>query len=249
MTRTLLVCCVCAFLVPANSFSEAGSRKAKPAGAAQKTPLPVPAAKPPAVAAPEPAGRPAAIEGTVKLPETKSAPVNIQRYKVVSKGGAVAMSPAMAVVYLEGSFPKAATPPVKQMVQEDLTFKPALLAVQTGTTVEFPNHDDTYHNVFSFSKPKRFDLGRYLPTEKPVPSQIFDKPGLVQLRCDIHEHMWAVILVLDTPYFTTTDAAGRFKLPAVPPGKFTLKAWLSSEKTAELPVDLKAGNTLKADFP
>jgi len=255
MTRTFLVCCACALAVPVSSFSEPEARKGKPAVTAKKPLAPSPPPKP-AASQPEkapggslPAAGTAVIEGRVKLPELKSAPVKIQRYQVVSKGGAVAMSPSMAVVYLEGPFAKPASPPKARMIQKDLTFIPALLPVQTGTTVEFPNEDDTYHNVFSFSKAKRFDLGRFLPTERPVPSQLFDKPGLVQLHCDIHEHMWAVVLVLDTPYFTTTDSTGQFKLPALPPGKFTLKAWISSERTFDLPVELKSGNTLKADLP
>jgi plastocyanin len=255
MTRAFLACCLCALAIPASAFSQSAARKGKVAPVAKKGQA-APALSPAPAAAPEKASKatapvtgPAAVEGHVKLPETKSAPVKIQRYQVVSKGGAVAMSPAMAVVYLEGKFPAPASPPKARMVQKDLAFVPALLPVQTGTSVEFPNEDDTYHNVFSFSKPKRFDLGRFLPSERPIPSQIFDKPGMVQLRCDIHEHMWAVLLVLDTPYFTTTDSAGRFKLAGLPSGKFTLKAWISSEKTLELPVELKSGGTLKADFP
>jgi plastocyanin len=255
MTRALLVCCACALAVPASSFSEPEARKGKPTAAARKTPAAAPSAsvtpekKNAVPAAPAPVVGQAMIEGHVTLPDAKNAPVKIQRYQVVSKGGAVAMSPSMAVVYLEGQFPKPAVPPKAQMVQKDLMFSPALLPVQTGTIVEFPNRDDTYHNVFSFSKAKRFDLGRFLPTEKPVPSEVFDKPGLVQLHCDIHEHMWAVILALDTPYFTTTDASGHFKLPGLPPGKYTLKAWLSSAQTAGQPVELKGGNTLKVEFP
>lgn len=255
MTRAFLASCLCALAIPASAVSQSGAQKGKAAPAAKKgraapTSSSTPAAPPEKVSkAAAPAPGPAAIEGRVKLPEMKSAPVKIQRYQVVSKGGAVAMSPAVAVIYLEGKFPAPASPPKARMVQKDLVFVPALLPVQTGTAVEFPNEDDTYHNVFSFSKPKRFDLGRFLPSERPVPSQIFDKPGMVQLRCDIHEHMLAVVLVLDTPYFTTTDSTGRFKLAGLPPGKFTLKAWISSEKTLELPVELKSGGTFKADFP
>src|SRR5436309_10057486 len=78
---------------------------------------------------------------------------------------------------------------MKQMNQKDFAFVPPLLPVQTGTAVEFPNLDDTYHNIFSYSPTKRFDLGRYRPEERPIPSVLFDVPGLVTLRCDIHEHM------------------------------------------------------------
>ena len=85
------------------------------------------------------------------------------------------------------------------MLQKEMNFVPTLLPVQTGTTVEFPNVDDTYHNIFSFSPAKRFDLGRYRPDERPSRRLLFDEAGLVTLRCDIHEHMRGLILVLDTP--------------------------------------------------
>src|SRR5207244_9048141 len=95
--------------------------------------------------------------------------------------------------------------PTKQVTQKDLTFIPALLPVRVGTKVEFPSLDDTYHNIFSYSPAKRFDLGRYRPDERPVPSQVFDKLGLVTLRCDIHEHMRGLILVLNTPYLVRSE--------------------------------------------
>lgn len=154
----------------------------------------------------------AVIEGRVDLPKTHSAPVMIQRYEIVTQGGVVAPSPPVAVVYLQGPFPPPASPPVQQIIQTNFAFVPALLPVQVGTKVEFPNLDNTFHNIFSFSPPRRFDLGRYRPDEKPVPSQVFDKPGLVTLRCDIHEHMRGLILVLETPHFVTSDSEGRFRL-------------------------------------
>jgi plastocyanin len=192
----------------------------------------------------------AVIEGRVALPEKRSTPVVNQRYEIVAKGGGVlATNPPLAVVYLEGTFAKAATPPVVQMTQKDLTFIPTLLPVRVGTRVEFPNLDDTFHNIFSYSQPKRFDLGRYRSDEKPVPSQVFDVAGLVTLRCDIHEHMRALILVLDTPHFVITDAEGRFKLTGLPAGRYTLKAWIDSKTTHALPVELAEGGTLRRDFP
>jgi len=142
------------------------------------------------------------IEGHVELPKAKAAPVMAKRYEIVTKGGVLSTNPPVAIIYLEGAFTKPAGQPLRQMVQKDLVFQPSLLAVQTGTRVEFPNRDDTYHSVFSFSPAKRFDLGRHRPEDTPVPSQLFDKAGLITLRCDIHEHMRGIILVLDTPHFT-----------------------------------------------
>jgi len=190
-----------------------------------------------------------AIEGTVGLPKTQSAPVANERYEIVSEAGVLKTDPPRAVVYLEGSFPKPATLPVKQMEQKDLTFIPSLLPVELGTKVEFPNLDDVYHNIFSYSPAKRFDLGRYPPNERPTPFQIFDRPGLVTIRCDIHEHMRALILVLDTPYFTISDPQGRYRLTKLPAGHFVLKAWVNSKTTRERPVDLADGATVRVDLP
>jgi plastocyanin len=192
----------------------------------------------------------AVIEGRVELPRTHAAPVMNKRYEVVTRGGVLSTNPPLAVVYLEGSFPKPAALPTRQMIQKDLAFSPGLLPVQLGTRVEFPNFDDTYHDVFSFSPAKRFDLGRYRPDVKPVPSQIFDAAGLVTLRCDIHEHMRALILVLDTPHFVVTDDKGRFRLDGLPPGRYTLKAWVNSRTTLERAVDIpKGGPALQVNFP
>jgi len=190
------------------------------------------------------------VEGRVELPKSHSAPLLNKRYEIVTRGGVLSTDPPIAVVYLEGSFPKAGALPTKQIKQKDLAFTPGLLPVRVGTKVEFPNLDyDTYHNIFSYSPVKRFDLGRYRPDEKPVPFQVFDVPGLVTLRCDIHEHMRGLILVLNTPHFVLTDAQGRFRLGGLPSGRYVLKAWVSSNVTLERPVELRSGAHLKVDFP
>ena len=192
----------------------------------------------------------ASVEGRVDLPKARSAPVVAKRYEVVTTGGVLATNPPLAVVYLEGSFPKPASLATKQVAQKELAFIPALLPIQVGTKVEFPNLEkDTYHNIFSYSPAKRFDLGRYRPDEKPVPSQIFDVAGLITLRCDIHEHMRGLILVLATPHFATTDESGHFRLTGLPAGHYTLKAWVDSRTTREHPIDLKSGGTVHVDFP
>ena len=84
--------------------------------------------------------------------------------------------------------------------------------------------------------------------ERPIPSEIFDKAGLVTLRCDIHEHMRGLILVLDTPYFVVSDQDGRFRLKGLPTGRYTLKAWFDSRTTREQPVVLKSSETAHVDF-
>ncbi|MCX6865475.1 MAG: carboxypeptidase regulatory-like domain-containing protein [Verrucomicrobia bacterium] len=188
------------------------------------------------------------IEGHVELPKTKSAPVMAKRYEIVTKGGVLSTNPPIAIIYLEGSFAKPASLPMRKIIQKDFTFQPSLLAVQTGTKVEFPNQDDTYHNVFSFSPAKRFDLGRHRPEDDPVPSEVFDKAGMITLRCDIHEHMRGIVLVVDTPHFVISGTDGNFKLSGLPAGTYKLKAWIDSRTTLEKPVTL-TGGTLKVNFP
>ena len=191
----------------------------------------------------------AAIEGHVELPKARTAPVVNKRYEIVSKGDLVATNPPVAVLYLEGSFPRPTSQPPKQMGQRNLTFEPALLPIRVGTTVEFPNFDDHYHDVFSFSPAKRFDLGRYRPDAKPVPSQLFDVAGPVTIRCDIHEHMRGLILVLDTPHFVISDAQGNFRLDGLPAGHYTLKAWVDSRTTLSQPVEVPKGGVLRVNLP
>lgn len=189
------------------------------------------------------------IEGHVELPKTKSAPVMAKRYEIVTKGGVISTNPPVAVVYLEGSFAKPTKLDTLQVVQKDFVFIPSLLPVQVGTKVEFPNQDDAYHNVFSFSPAKRFDLGRYRPEDKPVPAQVFDKAGMITLRCDIHEHMRGIILVLDTPHFVVSTPDGSFKLSGLPAGDYKVKAWINSRTTLEKAIHIATGTTTKVNFP
>ena len=191
----------------------------------------------------------AVISGRVQLPAARTAPVMNQRYEIVSRAGILATNPPLGVVYLEGEFPPPATPAVAKLPQKDFAFLPALLPIRVGTRVEFPNLDETYHNIFSYSPAKRFDLGRYRADETPVPSQVFDTPGAVTLRCDIHEHMRCLILVLATPHFVMTDTDGRYRLTGLPPGRYTLKVWLDSRTTLSRPVELAADSALTVDFP
>ncbi len=190
----------------------------------------------------------ASIEGSVRLPKPEHAPVMNKRYGIVAYAGVLSPYPPLAVVYLEGSFPPS-EPKTAQVVQKDLTFVPYLLAVRVGTRVEFPNLDNTYHNIFSYSPAKRFDLGRYRSDERPIPSVVFDAAGLVTLRCDIHEHMRALILVVDTPHFVLSDAEGRYRLDGLPAGRYLLKVWVDSKTTLVRAVDLSPASALREDFP
>jgi len=187
------------------------------------------------------------IEGTVTLTGRPMGPQPSSQYGL--NAGQVAASPKqLAVVYLE--VPGAKKPPPAKpavMLQSGYQFAPGVLAVQTGTQVIFPNEDSDYHNVFSYSKAKRFDLGRFRKSETP-PALTLDKAGEVRLYCEIHQHMRGVILVLDTPYFTTTDAEGRYRLSGVPSGSFQLKAWLNEKTTILQNVVIVAGKKVRVDF-
>lgn len=185
----------------------------------------------------------AAVEGKVKLPAARGSGATA-RYQTAVPAGPP--DPPAAVVYLEGPGLATETNAVVEVGQKKYQFTPGLLPIQKGTTVKFPNHDDDYHNVFSVSKSKRFDLGKYHKHEEPA-TQKFDKPGVVKLFCDIHAHMRGAILVLETPHFVKTAKDGSYRLENLPPGSYTLKAWVD-EKIYEKPVQLKDGETVKVDF-
>lgn len=135
------------------------------------------------------------------------------------------------VVYIEGPAGTNALAPVKPVQvltkktvsQKGAVFSPRVLPVMAGTTVEWPNEDDIFHNVFSISAAKEFDLGLY---KKPEVKRVtFDKPGRVDVFCSIHSSMNCVVLVLENPFFATTDEKGRYSITGVPAGAYQLKAW------------------------
>jgi plastocyanin len=191
----------------------------------------------------------AIVEGIVQLPKVTPKVPNTARYQNTIQGEVAAPDTPVAVVYLEGNFPinPATNGPSVQMQQKHYQFAPGILPIQKGTSVDFPNLDDAYHNVFSYSKAKRFDLGRYRKDEKPA-AILFDKAGVIKLYCEIHEHMRGTILVLDTPYFVKTDATGKYRLAHLPTGNYTLKAWLDEKTIYNRAVALKNEETLKVDF-
>ena len=158
--------------------------------------------------------------------------------------------PRPAVVYLDAG-PRGAFEPDgsarARMDQVDQTFVPHVLAVTVGTTVDFPNSDVTFHNVFSLSKTRSFDLGRY--SRGRSKSVRFDRPGVVQVFCDIHSHMNAYILVFAHRFFAVTDGAGRYAIGHVPPGSYTLVAWHEGEvRESRAVVVPESGGTIDASF-
>ena len=153
-----------------------------------------------------------------------------------------------AVVYLKSETPLLLKSPDKhlQMEQINKTFRPWLLSVTVGTTVDFPNNDPIFHNVFSYSKTKIFDLGRY--GQGKYKSVTFDKTGLVNVFCEIHNEMRAYIMVLDTPHHTVTDEQGAFLLENIPAGKYTLHVWQENLPEYEVEINIFEHEQSKIDI-
>jgi plastocyanin len=197
-----------------------------------------------------PAARPGTIRGRVDVRRPAS---RIERRPGVADLG----SPAgrdlpdvlRSVVYLE-SAPRGAFETSDGgravMDQRNETFVPHVLAIATGTTVDFPNSDKFYHNVFSLSKTRRFDLGRYAAGRSQ--SIRFDRPGIVRVFCDIHSHMNAYILVFGHPFFAMTEADGRYRIENVPPGSYNVVAWNEGTSTDPRNVAVPDGGVAELDF-
>lgn len=134
--------------------------------------------------------------------------------------------------------------PVMRQVNE--TFVPHILPVLRGTTVEFPNADPIFHNVFSLSRAGTFDLGRYPKGDSR--SARFDRPGVVRVFCHIHSDMSATIVVLDNPFFSIPDSAGHFRIAGLPPGEYKVAAWHERVRTITRSVRIEAGQTTTIEF-
>jgi plastocyanin len=152
-----------------------------------------------------------------------------------------------AVVYLE-SVPGNFTPPQNRprLNQRDMVFHPLVLPVVVGTTVDFPNADPLFHNVFSLSQAKEFDLGRYPQGEKR--SVTFDKPGVVSVYCEIHSYMFATILVLQNPYFAIPGEEGSFSIPEVPAGTYQISFWYGRKKVGTKGVTVTRNESSSVNF-
>src|ERR1700690_3007829 len=171
----------------------------------------------------------------VALPRSVAEDVNVTGRVVLE--GAPAASPANStVVWLTpvgATSDTAGAPPMHAVLQQkNKTFVPHLLVVTRGSTVDFPNHDPWFHNVFSLFNGKRFDLGLYeAGTSKPVH---FDREGVSYIFCNIHPEMSAVVVVLSSQYFATPNKEGEFSIASVPPGKYILHVWNENALPATL---------------
>ena len=185
--------------------------------------------------------QPGAVEGTLSL--RLGAP---RKWATRYPGGgatAAAVQPVPAVVYLEGELPApGGASAAVSISQEGERFVPGAVGVSTGATVRFPNADPFYHNVFSYSGP-RFDLGRYPPGESR--EIVFDEPGIVRVYCEIHEFMRAVVVVTDHGFHAVVEEDGTFRIPAVPPGSYTLVAFHPDGGTLQTSVSVTAGGTAR----
>lgn len=155
-----------------------------------------------------------------------------------------------SVVFLEseeldgGHYPLPERKPV--LDQRNLQFHPQVLPILIGTSVDFPNRDNLFHNVFSYSQAKEFDLGRYPKNDSR--SVTFDKPGLVRVYCDIHSNMSATILVLQHPFFATPGDDGVYVIPNVPAGKYTIALWYDRDIVERRQIEIKQGEPIQVDF-
>src|SRR5665213_4181600 len=174
-----------------------------------------------------------------------------RKYKFVEKVDYSAMHDF--VVYVEGSFgtnsasTNVTAVATTRVAQEGAMFTPHVLPVMVGTTIEWPNNDTIYHNVFSMPEAKQFDLGLYKgnPPDKRVK---FDKPGRVDVFCSIHTSMNCIVLVLENPYFASTDENGNYKISHVPPGKYKLKAWHERLPADEREITVPTNGEVRVDF-
>lgn len=157
--------------------------------------------------------------------------------------GVVALDP------VKGSSKKR-VPKQRVMEQRDRQFAPRLLAIPVGSTVSFPNFDKIFHNVFSVSRSKAFDLGIYKAGESR--DVTFKSEGLIKLGCNLHANMTAHVVVVAAPHYAVTDAAGSFKFRSLAPGKYKLRAWAedSSEPVTQT-VEIRAGeeNSVEVRVP
>ena len=171
-------------------------------------------------------------------------------------------SPVDILVYL------VKAPPVQEdlsktkfiMDQQNLTFNPHILPIPVGASVDFPNNDKVDHNIFSLSRTKKFNLGSYKPGDSKT--VLFDKPGIVELRCDVHAEMAAYIMVLKNPYFAVTDDQGRFEIPDskhleqngikgtkdLPAGNYVLKIWHEKLKTQKQMVTIPENGDVSVEI-
>jgi plastocyanin len=178
---------------------------------------------------------------------TRLSPYARRRYSPPAPANESRTSPQSVVVYIlvEGQTGSGEGQEVV-IGQKNRTVSPIVTVIQKGTRIRFPNDDDVFHNLFSLSAARPFNLGRYAPgTSRSV---VFDQAGVVRLFCDIHSEMSGTILVLDTPYFATPDAKGNFVIRDVPAGRHQLVAWHESTGAITSTIVVPASGTVRTEL-
>jgi plastocyanin len=189
------------------------------------------------------------IEGVVRLVAALGAPIASGAYpsRRVSKPPVKASEINNVVVFVKDAPRETTMPPMRtEMRQEGEDFVPRLVAITRGSSVEFPNADPFFHNVFSLSRGATFDLGRFPRGESR--SRTFTKPGLVKVYCHLHSQMSASIMVFDHGHFTIPERDGRFELSGVPPGEHRLSAWHERIGESAKQIVVEAGRTTRIEF-
>src|SRR5450631_2483071 len=148
------------------------------------------------------------------------------------------------VIYLDEALP--ASPINATLEQKNRQFSPDLVVIPTGSTISFPNLDPIFHNVFSLSKPKNFDLGDY--PQGQTRTVTFNRPGVVMVNCRLHTNMSAAIVVTPGPYFARSDEDGHFVLRNVPPGRHTVVAWHKTAGFFRQTLDFHEGRATALEF-
>ena len=194
------------------------------------------------------AQEPGSVRGRVSIdiPITARRPTSTYSRSVPTVALAPESELRHVVIYVKDA-PKTAVAPMRAEIrQRNENFVPRVVAVTVGSTVDFPNDDPIYHNVFSLSRTKTFDLGRF-PKGKSR-GETFDKPGVVKVFCQIHSHMSATVLVFDHPWFAIPDEQGNFDLSGVPPGIHEITAWHERLGDTTMPLRVEPGRPATVDF-
>ena len=194
------------------------------------------------------AQEPGSVRGRVSIdiPITARRPTSTYSRSVPTVALAPESELRHVVIYVKDA-PKTAVAPMRAEIrQRNENFVPRVVAVTVGSTVDFPNDDPIYHNVFSLSRTKTFDLGRF-PKGKSR-GETFDKPGVVKVFCQIHSHMSATVLVFDHPWFAIPDEEGNFDLSGVPPGMHEITAWHERLGDTAMPLRVEPGRPVTVDF-
>jgi plastocyanin len=199
------------------------------------------------------------ITGTILIKKKLTRPSVTTAVSVYQRGTAVklgkdaeedpiAYERTRVVVYLEGAGVAADNSPVPalQVQQLDRRFMPDLVVVPVGSAVSFPNMDPIFHNIYSLSKPKSFDLGSYDKGE--TRKVVFPKPGIVDVYCHLHPNMAATIVVTPNRWYARPDRTGQFRIPNIPPGQYTVVAWHKSAGFFRKSIVVENGHDAVADF-